>query len=271
MSDHAPAAAPEPSAYDEMAIDDEPRTGSRVGMVMAALIAVAASGSLAWWFGAPDRSADVGAPPAAPVATAPPKAEAPTPLRFAAADPDAGQVRQAWADVSQGYADAGPEGLVRASQACAKAVTTDPQRLDYCLAYDIYASAVAPPEAQANGQGDWFAGAGDRDLALARTALPEGVSPDNRLSQVAALTKAVLPKAAPARPRLQAVHAARKPPARPKVLKVRRLHRPAPGAKPKLIRAALKVPAVVRDPAVPSIDDFLNRPPPGEDPLDPPH
>ena len=263
MSQDAPGAGVE-TAVDDFEPDQVGRPGSRVGMVVAALIAVGASAGLAWWFAVPDRAADVSARPAPQFAASrPPNTEAPAPLRFAAADPDPGQVREAWVDVRQGYAEAGPSGLVRASQACAKGLPAAPQRLDYCLAYDIYASAVAP---QRGDGADWFANAGDRDLALALTALPQGVSPDNRLAQVAFLTKAVLPKAAPARPKSQAVRAVRKPPVRAKIHKTRR-HRPPRRSKP--VRAGVRRTRAAA--AIPTLDDYLNRPRPGEDPLDPPH
>ena len=266
MSQDAPATGPEPPVNDDFDAHEAPSPGSRVGMVVAALVALGASAGLAWWFAGPDRAADVSAPAAPQFAAPPPlpKTEAAAPLQFAAVDPDPDQVRQAWADVRQGYAEAGPAGLVRASQACAKGLPAAPQRLDYCLAYDIYASAIAP---QGRDGGDWFANAGDRDLALARTALPQRVSPDNRLAQVASLTKAVLPKAAPARPKPQSIHAVRKTAARAKILKTSR-HRPRP-ARRKPVRASLRArPAAA---PIPTLDDYLNRPPPRDDPLDPPH
>ncbi|HEV2530785.1 hypothetical protein [Phenylobacterium sp.] len=251
---------------------------SRLGIVLAALVAAAASASLAWWFAVPDRSADIAAVPAA--APAPPPAAAAQPVRYDAADPDANQVRRAWADVRQAYSTGGPEALVRASQACAGAVPAAPTTLDYCLAYDIYAAEVAPGDGS-QGQAGWFSGSGDRGLALARSALPEGVDAHNRLAQVAALTTAVLPKAKPPQPRIQAVHA-RPPAARPHLLRARHVRHPV-APRPKLLKASVRHrPAprplfATQPPARPftfrqaaTLDDVLSQSPPGE-PLDPPH
>jgi len=271
-------------AYAPEAEADEPPR-SRLGIVLAAMVAVIASAGLAWWLAAPDRSADVAAVQTPAAAVAPPAAAAPAapaqPLRYAAADPDPNQVRRAWADVRQTYIDGGPEALARASQACAKAAPANPQTLDYCLAYDIYAAEVAPSDA-AEGQGGWFAGSGDRGLALARSALPQGVDAHNRLAQVAALTTAVLPKARPAQPRPHRIHVVRRPAARPHLLKARHVRHHVV-AKPSLLRASLRRPTLDAPPAIDTprprpltprqaetLDDFLNQAPPGE-PIDPPH
>jgi hypothetical protein len=271
-----PAPGSPPWAIDEDDyVDAGPRPG--LGIIVAAVVAVAASAGFAWWFAAPDRNTDVAAAPAP--APPPPKAEPIQPLRFAAADPDPNQVRRAWADVKQGYADGGPEALVRASQACAKAVPTDPQSLDYCLAYDRYASTIAQGGEAGAGGADWFADSTGRDLALARTALPDGVDASNRLEQVAALTQAVLPKPAVKTPKLQKVRAVRHAPARPHAIKAkhraRTLHHRA-----KIVKVAAPVvrkdiPAgdavlTARDGQSPPPDVILNR---GQVPnyIDPPH
>ena len=255
MSETAPKPGLEPPSDDELEFST-PRPGSRLGLALAAVIALAASAGLAWWFAAPNHAADVSAPTPAAAAPPTPKVEAPAPLRFAAPDPNPAEVRRAWTDVRQGYAEAGGDALVRASQACAGAVPTDPQRLDYCLAYDIYAASIAPPAATAksdSGQGDWFAAAGERGLALARTALPQGVSPENRVAQVTALTKAVLPKATPIKPKAHAANAARRKAALVKARKGRtRLHAARHHAHPR--RVAPPPP-----------------PQPRDDPFDPPH
>jgi hypothetical protein len=251
-----------------------------LGAVLAAILAMAASGGLAWWFVAAGGPSDVSAAPP----PAPPQVEPAQPVRYAASDPDPNAVRRAWTDVRQAYADSGPEALVRGSEACARAVPADPQRLDYCLAFDIYASAVAPQSA-AGQPADWFSSSGDRGLALARMALPEGVDAHNRIAQVAALTRAVLPKAAPGKPATRQVRAVRHPPAKLRALKVRRTHGPV-AARPKLLKAALRRPSAVRRPAplatgpapalVPegvrrqTLDDYLRGSQPDEL-LDPPH
>lgn len=260
----------EPYVLDE---DDLIDAGRRpgLGIIAAAIIAVAASAGLASWLAAPDRRTDVAAAPAPPPAAA--TVEPIQPLRFAAADPDPNQVRRAWGDVQQGYANGGPEALVRASQACARTLPSDPQSLDYCLAYDRYAAAVAHEDGA-----DWFAESPARDLALARTALPEGVDPSNRLEQVAALTQAVLPKPAAKTPKVHKVKVVRHAPSRPHAIKAR--HRYRPSHRAKMLRAASRshrrdIPAgdavlTARDGQSPPPDQFLNR---GQVPdfFDPPH
>jgi hypothetical protein len=253
----------EPYAYDEDEIVD---AGPRptLGLILAALIAVAASAGFAWWVAKPDAS--VTPAPAPATEAPPPRAEPAAPLRFAAADPDPSQVRRAWADVQQGYANGGTDALVRASQACARAAPTDPQSLDYCLAYDRYAAAIASGDSA-----DWFADSTARDLTLARTVLPEGVDAGNRLEQVAALTQAVLPK-----PKPKVVKVVRH--VRPHAVKARRQATPVRHAnpRPKKARATTAdlppgdAALAARDGQAPPPDVILNR---RQVPqlLDPPH
>jgi len=162
-------------------------------MILAAMVALIASAGLAWWIAAPTTPADVAAAPPQP---ATPAAPAPrtraAPLRYAPAEPDAAQVRQALADVQQAYADGGAEGLVQASAACARQLPLDPRRLDYCMAYDVYAAQIVPPGSGPSAA-DWFKEARGRDVALAGAALPAGVDAANRMAQVGELTRAVLP------------------------------------------------------------------------------
>ncbi|MFC3068835.1 hypothetical protein [Phenylobacterium soli] len=166
-----------------------PGPGPGLGVAVAAIVAVLASAALAWWFAVPARAPHTfNAPP--PRMTAP--AEASPPLRYAPDDPDPNQVKRAWREVRQTYVDGGPEALMRASMRCARSLPAEPQLLDYCVAYDIYAADIVPKGA--DGAGDWFADAPGRDLALARTALPGVTDPSNRLAQLSALTKAVIPK-----------------------------------------------------------------------------
>jgi len=251
----------------------------RLGVILAGLVAALASAAMAWWVVAPDGSRQIAAVPS--VATAPVKAAPPAaPLRYAAADPDPNQVRRAWRDVRQTYGDGGPEALVRGSQACARGVPAEPQSLDYCLAYDIYASAVATDR----GQADWFGDAAGRGLALARTALPEGLDAPNRIAQVAALTRAVLPKAQRARAKPQVVHAVRRHVhARPHAVKAKHAHRVGHPT-PKLLRASVHRPHhaskraalaadrrdLARDADSQAPDAILNRAQTG-DFYDPPH
>jgi hypothetical protein len=182
------------------------------GMILAATVALVASAGLAWWIASPNPQADVAAaPPPSPAATSPkPK---PAPLRYAPAEPDATQVRQALADVQQAYADGGAEGLVQASAACARQLPLDPRRLDYCLAYDVYAAQIVPP-GSGPAAADWFKEARDRDVALVAAALPAGVDAANRMAQVGELTRAVLPSEA-AEPKPPTLRVAKATPAKP--------------------------------------------------------
>jgi hypothetical protein len=267
MAEHVQAGFADDARDDDDLLEAAVRPG--LGMVLAGVVALAASGGLAWWFAAAGRPADISAAPAPPP---PPKVEAAQPIRYAAADPDPQDIRRAWSDVQQAYGEAGPEALVRGSQACARGVPGDPQRLDYCLAYDLYASDVAP-----GGAGDWFSGSGDRGLALARTALPDGVDAHNRIAQVAALTRAVLPRAAPAKPRPQVVHAVRRAPARAHAVKARALRKPVVvRRRPAIIAVRNPAPylraydaqSLARDAQDQQPDVFLGR---AQVPEDPPH
>jgi hypothetical protein len=206
-------------AHDQP-VGEPPRRG--FGVALAAAVALVSSAGLAWWVAAPNPAADVSAAPPQDGARTATAAQAPPPLRYAAVEPDPAQVRQALADVQQGYADGGAEALVQASAACARELSADPRRLDYCLAYDVYAAQVVPPGA-GPAAADWFKDARDRDLALARAALPASVDAANRLAQVGELTRAVLPNTA-VRP---------KPPA---VVQARQVGKPA-AAKPKAVKA----------------------------------
>ena len=187
-----PAEAPPMTATAPVPGED----GPRLGLVLGAVAAIVAAGGLAWWFAAPAPSSphEVNARPnqAAPVAQ-----RAVEPLRYAAADPDPTAVRRAYHDVRHAYVDGAGEALVRASETCARRAPSEPQLLDYCVAYDIYASEVLPPDGGPDAtpaQLDWFRDSASRDLALARTVLPPEAVPENRMAQLAALTRAVLPR-----------------------------------------------------------------------------
>lgn len=191
MSERAPIGVEPLTLPHEEPVGEPPRRG--LGVFFAAMVALVASGALAWWIAKPNPPAEVAGAPA-PAAAPSPHASPAAPVRYAAAEPDPVQVRRALADVQQVYAEGGAEGLVQASAGCARQLAADPGRLDYCLAYDIYAVQVAPP-GSGPAAADWFQGTRDRDLALARAALPASVDATNRLAQVAELSRAVLPKA----------------------------------------------------------------------------
>jgi hypothetical protein len=183
-------------------------------MILAAMVALVASAGLAWWIASPNPPADVaGAPPQSPTPAAPAHQTKPAPLRYAPAEPDPAQVRRALADAQQAYADGGAEGLVQASAACARQLPLDPSRLDYCLAYDVYAAQIVPP-GSGPAAADWFKEARDRDVALAAAALPAGVDAANRMTQVGELTRAVLP-GGPAKAKPPTLRVAKAAPAKP--------------------------------------------------------
>jgi hypothetical protein len=177
------------------ALEGEPRAAARpmAGAVVTAAAAITASAALAWWVAHPARAPAPPPPLASAVAPEPPQ-----PLRYADAEPDPDQVRQAWREARARFTQGGAQALVARSVACAKALAADPRRLDFCLAFDVYAAEIAGGAPDAGPQADWFAATGDRDLALARSALPQTVDAGNRLAQVEALTTAVLPKPEPA-------------------------------------------------------------------------
>jgi hypothetical protein len=217
------------------------------GMIFAAVVALVASAGLAWWIASPTQPADVVAPPAQPPPPAAPAHQTkPEPLRYAPAEPDPAQVRQALVDVQQAYADGGAEGLVQASAACARQLPLDPRRLDYCLAYDVYAAQIVPP-GSGPAAADWFKEARDRDAALAAAALPAGVDAANRMAQVGELTRAVLP-GEPAKAKPPALRVAKAAPAKPvkaaakvKSVKAKAASRKA-SARSKVVRATSEEP-----------------------------
>jgi|GEM_PF-2476092 len=163
-----------------------------LGPLLGAVLAVAASAGLAWWFG---TARDTAPAPA----MAPPPAVA-RPALTAAAQPDEAQVRRAYEAFQDAYADGGADGVAAAKTSCAATLAADPRILDYCLAFDMFAAAVSPgaePEGLDAGR-----------LAAARGALPSGSDPARRVAEVGRLAKVVALGEAPAaqpvlRPALQ--------------------------------------------------------------------
>jgi uncharacterized protein YecT (DUF1311 family) len=148
----------------------------RWGVAAAAGLAALASAGLAWWLSAPEQPA-----PARVVIEAP----RPAPVRApAAADED--QVRQAYEQVQAVYATAGADGLARFARTCDEALAKDARVLDYCLAFEMFAGAVAPPDGEA---GRWFAAGGTRRMTLAEAALPAGADPADRIAEVEQLMR----------------------------------------------------------------------------------
>jgi hypothetical protein len=151
--------------------------------ILGVACALAVSGGLIWWFTGSEGSQAT--PPALRIHPA-----AATPRAPAAADP--AQVQQAFEAVQDAYADGGTQGLARADADCAAALKADARVLDYCLAFNLFATAVAPQIASAD---PWTT-----RLAAARAALPPGVDPAARVSAVQSLMRMATLGQAPASP-----------------------------------------------------------------------
>lgn len=247
--------APDVDEFHEQA----PR--SRTGAALAAVLAVAAAAGLGWWVSRPDRPAPEPAPVMKPLAEAAPAG----PVRYAGKEPDRAQVREAYGKVRDLYGEGGPGALVQASQDCARRLPADPSRLDYCLAFDIYAADILPPDEAQGGAGTWFHDADARATALAGAALPVFVSAEGRVGEVRALTLTVLPKVSL---RHKAVRrAAAKVQARPRVEKAA-LVRPVshPAHRRALHRRAGHSLAYGVEHRPPRAAPVAPRPPPAEDP-----
>lgn len=167
----------DPSLLDRL--EEPPRRRLGPGLAAGVLIALLASGGLAWWLASDegDAPANLSVQHAAKAREAGPAAPA-----LADASADEIQVRRAYEQFQVVYADLGAEGLERFSQDCAGAVAQDPRILDYCLAFDTFARAVAADRG-------WFGESDLRHLDLARQALPSGADPAQRLVQVRQLTR----------------------------------------------------------------------------------
>jgi hypothetical protein len=148
-------------------------TARRGWPIAGAAAAGVVSLGLIWWLAVPHEPA--------PVQVAPIRAPAPAAIPKAPAAADPAQVGRAFEAVQDTFADSGPEGLARADADCAAALKADGRVLDYCLAFDLFAAAVAPQVARAEPQTAW--------LAAAREALPAGVDPAARLAAVRSLMR----------------------------------------------------------------------------------
>jgi len=177
-------------------VPENPLTPRRRGLpIVGAVFALAVSAGLIWWLAAP-QAPDTPAPAAA----IRPHPAAPAPRAPLNADP--AQVQRAFEAVQDAYADGGADGLARADGDCAAALKTDARVLDYCLAFDLFATAVAPEIARNDPEA--------ARIEAARTALPPGADPAQRVAAVRALTRqaslggeappAVVPRAPPGPP-----------------------------------------------------------------------
>jgi len=265
-----PPPQPSPRAREGPSPPSRAARGLRPGRLLVGLLALGASLGFGLWLLSPDKGFAPAPPASSPaqVEDIPPPAPKPAPLRFAAPEPNPQQVRRAYDEVRAAYSGGGPEALAKASVDCAKGLQQDPARLDECLAFDVYSADILPPDgSEAAG---WFQDAPDRDLALARAALPAEVDAADRLGQVRALTTIVLPQPKLHRAKVEVSrHAAphrlaQKPKAavRPKVHR-RRVHRASRAAE-----TAWEPPATkLHDPPDATGDDAPL--PPGD--LVPPH
>jgi uncharacterized protein YecT (DUF1311 family) len=100
--------------------------------------------------------------------------------------PDAGQVVRAYEQLQEIYADQGATGVVAFARSCGNSLRSDPGMLDFCVAFDIYGSALDSEDPQTR---DWQAQAAARDLALVRSVLPPDQDPAARLAQIRALAR----------------------------------------------------------------------------------
>lgn len=191
----------------------EPARRGRTGAMVGAVAAVLASGGLAWWLSAGDRTVDLaaGVPPRSEVAGLQPAAPR------ASTTADAEQVRRAYDQARTTYADGGAPALVQFSQECSETLAGDPRILDFCLAFDLYAAAMAPDDGPA---ADWFGVGEARRLRLTEAALPAGADAPARLTEVQGLMRQVNAVETPP----STVTPAAPPPAQ-------RVSRPAPPAK----------------------------------------
>jgi len=152
--------------------------GRKIGVALGATAAALASAGLVFWVGAgPDRAVS-----GRDTTTSAPEA----PVAFAARRPNADQVIRAFEQLQDTYAEQGLNGVMRFARSCADELKNDPSMLDFCIAFDIYASALQDDEPATRA---WQAEAGARDLALARNALAPDQDAAARLAAIGELAR----------------------------------------------------------------------------------
>jgi hypothetical protein len=165
----------------------EPPARGRGRLILGGLLAAVASAGVAAWLGVasdqyslwergPKRTVLTGAPAGAPP-------------RSPGAQADEEQVRRAYLQFQDVYAEGGAAALVRFSSTCAQSLKSNPGILDYCLAFDLFSEVLAPQAAGA---------AEVRRLTLARAALPASGDPALRIAQVRGLMRTVSRRSEPA-------------------------------------------------------------------------
>lgn len=123
---------------------------------------------------------------------------------------------RAYEQLQEIYADQGASGVAGFTRSCADQLSSDPGALDFCVAFDIYASALIGDGEEARA---WRSGAGARDLALARAALPPTQDPAARIARIRELARETSLQdpdlgARPAHPATPRLHASAARPAR---------------------------------------------------------
>lgn len=162
----------------------EPRSRIKAGVVVGALGAALISVGFGWWISGEDRGRMVSSAEATPVAVERPVRPV---ISVAASAADPVQVRRAYDEVQAVYADGGAPALADFAHECAETLRGDPRILDFCLAFDMYAAALAPKAGEA---AQWFQVGEARRLRLTRDALPPGADAEARLAEIGRLMRA---------------------------------------------------------------------------------
>lgn len=149
------------------------------GVVLGLGVAVLAAAGLTYWVTAGDEAI---LSAVRPILSEVRPAPRPSGTRgYAPPRPDAGQVARAYGQLREIYAERGAPGVVSFARSCAESLATDPRVLDFCVAFDIYAVSLTGDDEDAVA---WRVGADERDLALARIALPPAEDPAARLAEI---------------------------------------------------------------------------------------
>jgi len=159
------------------AVERQSGRGSRLGAVLgASAAAVASAGLVLWVSSSDDRSLSLSHPPE----------PAARPAAHAAMQAQPDQVRRAYEQMEEVYGDRGFAGVMAFTKACANELKSNPEMLDFCLAFDIYASSLQGDDTADRA---WQADGLMRDLALAQAALPPGTDAGARVERVRQLTR----------------------------------------------------------------------------------
>ncbi|HKR88318.1 MAG TPA: hypothetical protein VJS38_09090 [Phenylobacterium sp.] len=108
------------------------------------------------------------------------------PPAYAPSQADPGQVVRAYEQLKQVYADRGAAGVADFAHGCGQSLASNPRALDFCLAFDVYAASLMGDDEIARA---WRSNAAERQLALARVALPPTEDPVARVARVRTLAR----------------------------------------------------------------------------------